>query len=178
MPRKKKQNYVDNSELRDLLVYWIENNPFEDGSFLDKYERTMTNKGKLDKVKEWIAKRRKMYSVKKENTEEFRIKEERLFRMIYKIVEGRVSCFKFNNEEREDLIQEIMLAETKYLNRYNELLNTSAFAYISEVATNAIKLYLGNDNNSRWCRIPWNDLNDSCIAIMYGVEENQNNKEE
>lgn len=177
MGRKKREHketdYVNNQELRDLLIYWIENNPNEDGSFLEKYEKTMTTKGKLDKVSEWIEHRRALYAVKKQDTPEFHAKENRLFNQIYKIVKGRVNCFQFNQEEKEDLIQEIMMTEVKYLNRYNELTETSAFAYITSICTNAIKLYLGNDNDSRFCRLPWNTLSDEHIALMYGVEKNQ-----
>lgn len=160
--------YVNNRELRELLIYWIENNPNEDGEFLNKFEKTMKTKGKIDKVSEWIAHRRNLYSTKKPETMEFKIKENKLFEAIYKIVKGRVNCFQFNQEEKEDLIQEIMLTEMKYLNRYNELTDTSAFSYITAICNNAIKLYLGNDNESRFCRLPWNTLSDEHIAMMYG----------
>ena len=174
-PRReaKDTDYVDNKELRNLVIYWIENNPNEDGSFLEKFEKTMTTKGKIDKVSEWIKHRRALYSIKKQDTPEFHVKENKLFNQIYKIIKGRVNCFQFNQEEKEDLIQEIMLTEVKYLNRYNELTETSAFSYITAICNNAIKLYLGNDNESRFCRLPWNTLSDDHIATMYGTDDKE-----
>lgn len=173
MGRKPKTtDYVDKEELKELLIYWIEHNPNDDGEWLNKYEKTIgkKRKGVDDVTRQWIAKRRALYATERKWTPEFRIKEDRLFRDVYKIAEHRLKCFKFNPEEKEDLLQEIMITEVKYLNRYNELTETSAFAYITAVCNNAIKLYLGDDNASRFCRIPWNDLNDKCISVYYGSD--------
>lgn len=176
MGRKRTTDYVNNKELKELLVYWLEHNPNETGEWLDKYEKTITKKRGIDEnTAKWIKKRRELYATPRKMTPEFRICERKLFEAVYKIVQGRVACFQFKPEEKEDLIQEIMLTEVKYLTRYNELMDTSAFAYVTSICSNAIKLYLGNDNASRFCRIPWNELSDSHIALMYGVAENSDN---
>lgn len=168
----KTTDYVNKEELKELLIYWIEHNPNDDGEWLNKYEKTIGKKrGKVDAAtRQWIAKRRALYATERKYTPEFRIKEDRLFRDVYKIAEHRLRCFKFNPEEKEDIIQEIMLTSMRYLNRYNELLDTSAFAWTTQIINNAIKLYLGQDNDSRWCRIPWNELNDQCISVYYGSD--------
>jgi DNA-directed RNA polymerase specialized sigma24 family protein len=95
-----------------------------------------------------------------------------LFESIYKIARGRVACFAgIPVDERDDVIQDCMLAVVQYINRYREDLDTSAFAYVTQVLSNALKLHMGAENDSKWCRQPWNDISDQCIALMYGVEE-------
>ena len=168
----KETDYVNNTELRELVIKYNDMNPNDDGSWLDKYERTMKTKGKIDTVAPWIALRRQKYAEPRKHTLEFEKVSNKLFCAIKKIVEGRVACFNIPVEEKEDLIQECLLTVLKYLNRYREDLNTSAFAYITELVNNGIKLYLGEDNDSRWCRQPWNDITDDHMHLLYGVNEN------
>ena len=96
---------------------------------------------------------------------------EELFASIDTIVRRRVACFVIPESEKEDLIQECLLIILTYINRYREDIETSAFAYVTQLINNAVKLYMGQDNDSRWCRQPWNDISDECISLMYGVEE-------
>lgn len=175
----KDTDYVNNTELRELVIKYNDMNPNDDGSWLDKYERTMTTKGKLASVAPWIALRREKYSSPRKYTPEFEKLSNKLFCAIKKIVEGRVACFNsIPVDEKEDLIQECLLTVLKYINRYREDLNTSVFAYITELINNGIKLYMGCENDSKWCRLPWNTLSDEHIALMYGVETTQTNYEE
>ena len=170
----KETDYVNNTELRELVIKYNDINPNDDGSWLDKYERTMEIKGKLDSVAPWIALRRQKYAKPRKYTPEFEKVSNKLFCAIKKIVEGRVACFNsIPIEEKEDLIQECLLTVLKYINRYREDLNTSAFAYITELINNGIKLYLGADNASRFCRLPWNDLTNEHRALLYGVDEHE-----
>ena len=130
----------------------------------------MKTSGKYESVRDWIALRRQKYSQPRKHTAEFEKVSKELFNAIYKIANGRISCFKFNPDEKEDLLQEVMFAVAKYINRYRENIESSAFAYITCICSNAIKLYLGNDNASRFSRLPWNTLSDEHIATMYGVD--------
>lgn len=168
----KETDYVNNTELRELVIKYNDINPNDDGSWLDKYERTMKSKGKLDTVAPWIALRRQKYAQPRKYTVEYEKVSNKLFCAIKKIVEGRVACFTIPFEEKEDLIQECLLTVLTYINRYREDLDTSAFAYITQQINNAIALYMGQENDSRWCRQPWSDISDQCISLMYGVEEN------
>lgn len=172
----KSTDYVSNKRLRELIIEYNDTNPNDDGKWLDKYERTMRTKGKYEFVRDWIALRRQKYSQPRKYTPRFESVSRELFNAIYKIARRRQACFKFNPEEQEDLLQEIMLAAVKYINRYREDMESSAFAYVTQIINNAIKLYLGQDNASRWCRIPWNTISDQCISLMYGVEEDEHER--
>ena len=171
MGRKRTINYVDNDRLRELVVLYNDLNPNDNGQFLDKYESTMKKKGKYESVRTWIALRREKYSKPRKYTPEFEKVSNELFCAIKRIVEGRVSCFSIPFEEKEDLIQECLLTVLTYINRYREDMESSAFAYITQLINNAVALYMGQDVDSRWCRLPWNEVNDQCMALMYGSED-------
>ena len=178
MGRKPKDtDYVSNERLRELIIEYNDLNPNDHGEWLDKYERRMKTSGKYASVRDWIALRRQKYSRPRKHTALFEKVSRELFNAIYKIAKGRISCFKFNPDEKEDLLQEVMFAVAKYINRYREDIESSAFAYITCICSNAIKLYLGKDNVSRFSRLPWHDISDQCIALMYGVEENEEQSE-
>lgn len=173
-PRReaKDTDYVNNKKLRELVVKYNDLNPNDTGEWLDKFEKTMKTKGKLSEVKDWIALRRKKYAQKREYTAEYMDVSRQLFNYIYKIVRGRVACFQgIPVDEREDVIQDCVLAVTQYINRYREDKESSAFAYLTQIISNALKLHMGNDNDSRWCRVPWNELSNEHISLMYGVDE-------
>lgn len=168
----KDTDYVNNKKLRELVIRYNDLNPNDTGEWLDKFEKTMKTKGKLPEVKDWIKLRRKKYAEKRECTAEYMSVSRQLFNYVYKIVRGRVACFQgIPVDEREDVIQDCVLAVTQYINRYREDKESSAFAYLTQIISNALKLHMGNDNDSRWCRVPWNELSNDHISLMYGVEE-------
>lgn len=173
MGRKPKAtDYVSNAQLRELIIEYNDINPNDNGEWLDKFEKTMRTKGKYDSVRTWIALRRQKYAQPRKYTPRFEMVSNELFKAIYKIAQGRIACFSgIPVDEREDLLQDCMLAVTQYINRYREDIESSAFAYTTQIINNAIKLHMGQDNDSRWCRQPWNDISDQCIALMYGVDE-------
>lgn len=145
MGRKRSINYVDNNELKELVTDYIISNPNDDGAWVEKYERTMITKykGKNDKrfqsAMNFIQFRKELYA----HERPFGKYEEtcnKLIPILYKIIDGRMASYHiFDNE---DIRQECMLALLKYLNRFDFRLKTSAFAYISEIITQAINLYL------------------------------------
>lgn len=170
MGRKRGENYVDNARLRELIIEYNDLNPGDDGKWLDRYEKKMTKAGKYAAVRPWIALRRQKYAAPRKYTPEFQKVSEELVCAINKIVLHRMRCFVIPEEEKEDLEQECLLNVLTYINRYREDLETSAFAYVTQLINNAIKLYMGRDNDSRWCRIPWNEISDTCMELMYGSE--------
>jgi hypothetical protein len=145
MARKKSQNYVDNSRLKELVTDYIISNPNDNGEWLERYEKTMTRKhgGKNDQrlsdALDFVAFRKELYS----HPRPFAVYEStcrELFPMLYKIIDGRMASYHiFDNE---DIRQDCMLALLKYLNRYDFRKATSVFAYVSEVVTQAINLHL------------------------------------
>lgn len=173
MGRKPKAtDYVSNARLRELIIEYNDINPNDNGEWLIKFEKTMRTKGKYESVRTWIALRRQKYAQPRKHTPQFEMVSNELFKAIYKIAQGRIACFSgIPVDERDDLLQDCMLAVTKYINRYREDLNSSAFAYVTEIISNALKLYMGYCNDSRWCRVPWNELSDEHISRMYGVDE-------
>lgn len=176
MGRKAKitNNYVSNERLRELIIQYNDMNPNDNGEWLDRFEKTMKSKGKYESVRPWIDLRREKYSHPRKHTPEFEKVSNELFCAIYKIVKGRMSCFQgIPLEEREDVEQDCVMSVLQYINRYREDIESSAFAYTTQIINNAIKLHMGQDNDSRWCRCPWNEISDQCIALMYGVEEKE-----
>lgn len=175
MGRKQKRegrdtDYVNNGELRELVIKYNDLNPHDDGVWLLKFERTMKTKGKWDKVKDWVEMRKKKYLAKdRKETAEFNRVSDRLFTHVYAITKGRVNCFpSIPSDEKEDLIQDCVLAVAQYINRYREDINSSAFAYITQIINNAIKLHMGQDNDSRWCRCPISEVAPENNRLYYG----------
>ena len=172
-------DYVSNQRLRELIIEYNDLNPNDNGEWLDKYERRMKSGGKYESVRDWIALRRQKYSKPRKHTAEFGKVSRELFNAIYKIAEHRIACFHgIPADEKEDLLQDCMLAATQYINRYREDKESSAFAYTTQIINNAIKLHMGKHNESMWCRQPWNTLSDEHIALMYGVDENEERNKE
>jgi DNA-directed RNA polymerase specialized sigma24 family protein len=173
MGRKPKAtDYVSNNRLRELIIEYNDTNPNDTGDWLDKFEKTMKTKGKLATVAPWIALRREKYSQPRKPTPHFEKVSNELFKAIYKIAQGRIACFSgIPVDEREDLLQDCMLAVTQYINRYREDIETSAFAYTTQIINNAIKLHMGQDNDSRWCRQPWSEITDQCASLLYGYND-------
>lgn len=62
-----------------------------------------------------------------------------------KIINGRINSFRLrssgalkNHDDINDIIQDAFIAVMNYINRYNDELATSAFAYVTQLATNSI----------------------------------------
>lgn len=60
-----------------------------------------------------------------------------------KIINGRVNSFRLrtslkNYEDVNDIVQDAFITVMTYINRYNDAQATSAFAYVTQLATNSI----------------------------------------
>ena len=60
-----------------------------------------------------------------------------------KIINGRVNSFRLrtslrNYEDINDIVQDAFITVMTYINRYNDAQATSAFAYVTQLATNSI----------------------------------------
>ena len=148
---RKSTDYVNNDELKQLLKEYIESNPADKGQWLERYETTMRTRtrNKPDKwaeVQDFVEFRRKLYDGERP-LEKYQKISEKLIPMFYKIIEGRMASYKIFGDN--DVRQECMVALLKYINRYDYRKDTSAFAYVSEVVTQAINLYLSREKESR-----------------------------
>ena len=152
MGRPRKSNeYVNNDELKQLLKEYIESNPADRGQWLERYQTTMStrcrnNPKKWEEVQDFIEFRRKLYDSERP-LEKYQNVSEKLIPMFYKIIDGRMASYKIFGDN--DVRQECMVALLKYINRYDYRKDTSAFAYVSEVVTQAINLYLSREKESR-----------------------------
>ena len=152
MGRPRKSNeYVNNDELKQLLKEYIESNPADKGQWLDRYQTTMStrcrnNPKKWEEVQDFIEFRRKLYDSERP-VNNYQVVSEKLIPMFYKIIDGRMASYKIIGDN--DVRQECMVALLKYINRYDYRKDTSAFAYVSEVVTQAINLYLSREKESR-----------------------------
>ena len=140
-----KNNYVDNEKLGELVAEYIISNPSDRGEWLDKYERTMTTKHgqknpkKLQETLEFIQFRRDLYANERPFNKYDTVCKQ-LIPMLYEIIDGRMASYKIFNDD--DMRQECIVMVLRYINRFDWRKKTSAFAYITEVITNAINQVL------------------------------------
>ena len=64
--------------------------------------------------------------------------------MIIKIANGRVNSFKLRSQPNlvnhiDDIMQDAVIQVFRYINRFDESRGTSAFSYVTEQCSNAIK---------------------------------------
>lgn len=173
MGRKKKStDYVNNDELKELVQKYIESNPADQGQWLERYETTMRTRtrNKPDKwaeVQDFIEFRRRLYDSERP-LGVFPEVSEKLIPMFYKIIDGRMASYKiFDNT---DMKQDAMIALLKYINRYDYRKDTSAFAYVSEIITQAINLHLSREKESR---LDWNLVYEHELYDTRGVDERE-----
>lgn len=142
---KIKNNYVNNDRLSELVAEYVISNPTDRGEWLDKYERTMTTKHanknpkKMAETLDFIQFRRELYSHERPFNKYDSVCKQ-LIPMLYEIIDGRMASYKIFNDD--DMRQECIVMVLRYMNRFDWRKKTSAFAYITEVITNAINMVL------------------------------------
>lgn len=151
MGRPRKNDYVDNDELKELITKYIVSNPGDTGQWIDKYEKTMETRclgkpAKWAEVQDFIAFRRSLYASERP-LNEFQAVADKLIPIFYKIITGRMASYKIFDDD--DMKQDCMVALLKYVNRYDYRKDTSAFAYVSEIVTQAINLHLSREKDAR-----------------------------
>jgi hypothetical protein len=170
---KNDEGYISNKYLRELIIKFNHMNINDTGEWCDPYERKLENK-KLKKTvtedKYILAK--SFIKRKREEIEELQHKyrnlgdeERRKFNAEFdalkaeicdaflKVINGRIISFKLIQtpayEDVEDIRQECMMTLFMYINRYDETRNSSAFAFVTQLITNAINLYLNEMNEHK-----------------------------
>lgn len=160
MGRKKKStDYIDNDKLKDLVVEYVKLNYNDNGEWVKRYEATMKTRcikkpEKWPAVQDFINRRKALYDNRgvpsMEDIRKFEAVQLELVKAFYKIAEGvLVKMSLIKDEEREDIMHEEVLAALKYCNRYDEELDTSCFAYITQCMNNAVILYLDDRKKSK-----------------------------
>ena len=161
--KKKRTNYVNNARLREVLIDYNNMNIHDNGEWCDGYKRRLKNKFSNNKIAEdkfdisknfILQKKEKICNLQKEyenmSTEEKKSFDKKLSSLkeelsvyVIDIIKGRINSFMLhstlqNTDDIMDITQDAYISVFKYLNRYNSNIKTSAFAYITQLATNSI----------------------------------------
>lgn len=170
---KNDEGYISNKYLRELIIKFNHMNINDTGEWCDPYERKLENK-KLKKTvtedkyilaKSFIKRKREEIEELQKKYRNLGEEERRKFNAEFdalkaeicdaflKVINGRIISFKLIQtpayEDVEDIRQECMMTLFMYINRYDETRNSSAFAFVTQLITNAINLYLNEMNEHK-----------------------------
>ena len=167
MNQEKGEGYISNKYLRELVVKFNKMNINDTGEWCDAYERKLENKynkksiteDKYKVSKDFIQRKREEIralhiTMTPEERHEFNMEFEQVKKDIcnafIKVINGRIISFKLVQspayEEIDDIRQEALMTLFTYINRYDETRNSSAFAFVTQLITNALNLYLSEMN--------------------------------
>lgn len=170
MNQEKGEGYISNKYLRELVVKFNKMNINDTGEWCDAYERKLENKynkksiteDKYKVSKDFIQRKReeiralheRYITMNPEERHEFNMEFEQVKKDIcnafIKVINGRIISFKLVQspayEEIDDIRQEALMTLFTYINRYDETRNSSAFAFVTQLITNALNLYLSEMN--------------------------------
>lgn len=170
---KKDEGYISNKYLRELIVKFNSMNVNDTGEWCNAYERKLENKklketiesDKYDLAKSFIQRKKQEIAALHAKYDAFTEEEKRKFDLEFdklkkdicdaflKVINGRIISFKLIQtpayEEVDDIKQDCMMTLFMYINRYDESRNSSAFAFVTQLITNAINLYLNQMNERR-----------------------------
>lgn len=166
MKQEKGEGYISNKYLRELVVKFNRMNINDTGEWCDAYERKLENKKNKKSItkdkyvvsKEFIQRKREEIRALHERYNTMTFEERHKFNMEFeqvkkdicnafiKVINGRIISFKLVQspayEEIDDIRQEALMTLFTYINRYDETRNSSAFAFVTQLITNALNLYL------------------------------------
>ena len=170
MKQEKGEGYISNKYLRVLVVKFNKMNINDTGEWCDAYERKLENKNnkksitedKYEVSKDFIQRKREEIRALHERYNTMTPEERHKFNMEFeqvkkdicdafiKVINGRIISFKLVQspayEEIDDIRQEALMTLFTYINRYDETRNSSAFAFVTQLITNALNLYLSEMN--------------------------------
>ncbi len=166
----KGEGYISNAYLRELVVKFNRMNINDTGDWCDAYERKLENKLTKNTIdtekyvmsKDFITRKRESINNLQKTYKTFTDEERRKFNSEFevvkkdicdafmKVINGRIISYKLVTsrayEEIDDIRQEALMTLFTYINRYDESRNSSAFAFVTQLISNAINLYLNNMN--------------------------------
>ena len=152
---KTDEGYISNKYLRELIIKFNQMNINDTGEWCDAYDEE----------------RRKFNA-------EFEIVKKDICDAFLKVINGRIISFKLIQtpayEDVNDIKQECMMTLFMYINRYDETRNSSAFAFVTQLITNAINLYLNEMNEHNEKEISGLDFYENLNTIddPYGGNDN------
>ena len=170
MKQDKGEGYISNKYLRELVVKFNKMNINDTGEWCDAYERKLENKNtkksitedKYEISKDFIQRKREEIRSLHERYNTMTPEERHKFNMEFeqvkkdicdafiKVINGRIISYKLVQspayEEIDDIRQEALMTLFTYINRYDESRNSSAFAFVTQLITNALNLYLSEMN--------------------------------
>lgn len=153
--------YLDNDKLREAVVKYNSMNLSDTGDWCAKYlKRRESKHGKggitdeqLSHYKNFIKQRQKHIvdlnhkyanfskEEKLEYDKEFESVKNELFNYITLIVNGRANSFNLRTQldydDLGDVLQNGLISVLRYINRYDESLDLSAFAYVTQIVNNS-----------------------------------------
>ena len=165
--KEKKEGYIDNDYLRNLIVKFNEMNYEDTGAWCEpylsklekKYNTGKTDKDEYDAKKAFILKKIDKINTLRENyyskwssderrkfDTEFESLKKELCEAFIKVIDGRIISFKLiaskSQDDIDDIRQDALFTLFTYINRYDAERNSSAFAFVTQLITNAIILDL------------------------------------
>ena len=194
MKQEKGEGYISNKYLRELVVKFNKMNINDTGEWCDAYERKLENKNnkksitedKYEVSKDFIQRKREEIKALHERYNTMTPEERHKFNMEFeqvkkdicdafiKVINGRIISFKLVQspayEEIDDIRQEALMTLFTYINRYDETRNSSAFAFVTQLITNALNLYLSEMNERNEKEIAGLDFYENLNTIddLYG----------
>lgn len=156
--------YINNEVLRKTIEYYNNHNVYDDFDWIPKYIEKLTNKYKTEKMTKeqyeinsnFINKKIKMRdellerykNMSESEKTEFNKKldhyRSELCAHFTKISVGRANSMYLHKsiqdtEEVKDILTDTLISMINYCSRYDTDRGTSCFAYMTQIATNAIK---------------------------------------
>lgn len=173
--KDKQEGYISNKYLRELIIKFNNMNINDTGGWCDAYERKLENKNNKHSIeedkyilsKDFIIRKRAQIANLQERYKNFTDEERRKFNAEFekvkvdicdafmKVINGRIISYKLIStpayDEIDDIKQEALMTLFTYINRYDETRNSSAFAFTTQLISNALNLYLNemNERNER-----------------------------
>lgn len=195
--KKEKKGYISNSYLRELIIKFNRMNINDNGDWCKPYINKLQNKfnkktitdEKYDLSKNFIERKINMinelhdrYNNMSETERlnfnyEFEKVKNDICNAFIKVINGRIISYKLINtrayDEIDDIKQEALITLFTYINRYDEERNTSAFAFVTQLISNAFNLYLGNMNERHEQEISGLDFYENLNTIddIYNLDE-------
>lgn len=163
---KEKEGYISNEYLRELIVKFNRMNIDDSGNWCTAYLNKLENKHNNNKITDekynqsldFIHRKQQQIIDLHKKYNEFTEEERRHYNYEFdklkseicnafmKVINGRIISFKLvtskTYEDIDDIRQECLVTLFTYINRYDEDRNSSAFAFVTQLITNAILLYL------------------------------------
>ena len=156
--------YVDNKRLKEVVSLYNSLNAYDTGDWCPKYLENQEKRLKSGKItkddflncKEFIHRKVKQIEELQDKYQKLTLEERRKYDyefdklkdefcdMIIKIANGRVNSFKLRSQPNlvnhiDDIMQDAVIQVFRYINRFDESRGTSAFSYVTEQCSNAIK---------------------------------------